>query len=218
MRRSSASLTHANACAALILLACCPSAAALNPTFDIDQYAHNAWTFRDGFFKSSILSIAQTPDGYLWLATTGGLQRFDGVRSVPWQPPGAERLPDAYASQLLVARDGRLWIATARGLASWKDGKLTQYPEFDGQVAGPLLEDREGTLWVGRYGAGKLCEIHGGETRCYGEDGSFGPGPDCLYEDSAGHLWVGGLAMCGDESLALPNSTGCLIRSFPSTR
>lgn len=36
-----------------ILLACCPRASALNPSLDIDQYAHTAWTVRDGlaFFR-----------------------------------------------------------------------------------------------------------------------------------------------------------------------
>ena len=51
------------------------------------------------------------------------------------------------------ARDGRLWIGTYNGLASWKDGKLTHYPELDGQVIEALLEDREGTIWVRRVGA-----------------------------------------------------------------
>ena len=100
----------------------------LNPSLDISQYAHTAWTIRDGFFKGIIYSIAQTPDGYLWLGTEFGLLRFDGVRSVPWQPPAGEHLPSSYIRSLLAARDGRLWIGTSEGLASWKDGKLTQLP------------------------------------------------------------------------------------------
>ena len=64
-----------------ILLACCPCASALNPSLEINQYAHTAWTVRDGFFKGSIISIVQTPDGYLWLGTEFGLLRFDGVRA-----------------------------------------------------------------------------------------------------------------------------------------
>jgi ligand-binding sensor domain-containing protein len=55
--------------AILILLACWRCAYALNPSLDISHYAHTAWRVRDGFFKSSIRFIAQTPDGYLWLAT-----------------------------------------------------------------------------------------------------------------------------------------------------
>jgi hypothetical protein len=49
-----------------ILLVCCPCASALNPSLDINQYAHTAWTIRDGFFSSPIQTIAQTPDGYSW--------------------------------------------------------------------------------------------------------------------------------------------------------
>src|ERR1700686_4605415 len=74
-------------------MACCPCASALNPSLDINQYAHTAWMIGDGFFKSAISSIAQTPDGYLWLGTESGLLRFDGVRTVPWQPPAGEHSP-----------------------------------------------------------------------------------------------------------------------------
>jgi len=59
---------------------------ALDPSLDVSQYAHTAWKIRDGFPKGIIQSIAQTPDGYLWLGTEFGLLRFDGVRSIPWQP------------------------------------------------------------------------------------------------------------------------------------
>ena len=99
----------------LILLVCWRSAFALNPSLDINQYAHTAWTVRDGFFKGIINAIAQTPDGYLWLGTDFGLLHFDGVRSVPWQPPSGEQLPSELITSLLAARDGRLWIGTMKG-------------------------------------------------------------------------------------------------------
>lgn len=76
-----------------ILLACCPNASALDPSLDVNQFAHTAWKFRDGFVKGMVTSVAQTLDGYLWLGTEFGLLRFDGVRSVSWRPPGDERLP-----------------------------------------------------------------------------------------------------------------------------
>jgi len=94
--------------AILGILAVCPSAFALNPPLDISQYAHTAWKVRNGFSRGAISSIAQTPDGYLWLGTAFGLLRFDGVQTVPWQPPAGEQLPSNYIRNLLVARDGTL--------------------------------------------------------------------------------------------------------------
>src|SRR5678816_578826 len=101
--------------ACCMLLACWSGAFALNPTLDVSQYAHTAWRVSDGFSKGVIFAIAQTPDGYLWLGTEFGLLRFDGVRTVVWQPPPGERLPSSDIRNLRVARDGRLWIGTALG-------------------------------------------------------------------------------------------------------
>jgi len=79
---------------------------------------------------------------YLWLGTEFGLFRFDGVRSVPWDAPAGDHLPGNFIDSLLAARDGRLWIGATEGLASWKDGKLTHYPELAGQSISALVEDR----------------------------------------------------------------------------
>src|SRR6185503_14927721 len=78
---------------AFMLLAWCPSAFALNPSLDVSQYAHTSWKIRDGFPKGQTTSIAQTPDGYLWLGTEFGLVRFDGIKNVLWQPPPDQQLP-----------------------------------------------------------------------------------------------------------------------------
>jgi signal transduction histidine kinase/ligand-binding sensor domain-containing protein len=177
----------------LILLACCRCACALNPSLDVNQYAHIAWKIRDGFAKGSILSIAQTPDGYLWVGTAFGLSRFDGVQNVPWEPPPNQHLPSSVISRLVAARDGTLWIGTFNGLASWKNGKLIQYSEFGGLQIRALVEDHEGSIWAGTNGPadGKLCEIRNGSARCYPEMGGVGHGVFGLHEDGRGNLWAG---------------------------
>ena len=183
---------------AVILLVVCPDAAALDPSLDLTQYIHTAWTARDGL-RGSVRSIVQTPDGYLWLGTEFGLVRFDGVQFVSWSPPPGQHLPSNNIGSLLASRDGALWIGTLEGLASWKDGRLTQYPEIEGGALA-LIEDHEGTVWAGA--ASRLCSIRRGKTECQGINSSLGTGlyylygnrgtsVISLYEDSDHRLWAG---------------------------
>ena len=181
-----------------ILLASSVRALALDPSLDVNQYAHTSWKIREGFATGTIHEIVQTPDGYLWLATESGLLRFDGVRTVPWLPPSGESLPSNDIRGLLAGRDGTLWLGTAKGLVSWKDGKLTQYPELAGRDVGTLFEDHEGTVWAagtnweaGFSAPAQLCAIKGRNIHCYGSDGTFGFGVTDAYEDSRGNLWLG---------------------------
>src|SRR5215472_3079844 len=133
---------------AFVLLAA-PCTLALNPALDISQYAHKVWRNSEGFGQGAIHSIAQTPDGYLWLGTEFGLFRFDGVKKTRF--PHEQELPSTRINKLLVARDGMLWIGTTKGLASWNGVELTRYPEFDGQSVFALLEDRTGVVWASGF-------------------------------------------------------------------
>ena len=141
---------------------------------------------------SQIQTIAQTPDGYLWLGTEFGFFRFDGVQKVLWSPPVGEHLPSANVMKLLAARDGRLWIGTRAGLASWKDNRLVRYSDIPEQPVAALAEDGDGTLWVGTWisPAGRLCAIRTGTVQCYGQDGTLGWGVLSLFEEN-GNLWAG---------------------------
>jgi signal transduction histidine kinase/ligand-binding sensor domain-containing protein len=182
----------------LALLICCRYGWALNPSLDISQYAHTSWKISEAFGEGTIWAIAQTPDGYLWLSMESGLRRFDGVRTVLWQPPAGEHLLTKGMRNLISARDGTLWIGTGKELVSWKDGKLTHYPELDGHDITALLEDREGTIWAagkiweaGPAQPGKVCTIKSGRVQCFGSDGRFGFAVTGIHEDSRGTLWLG---------------------------
>jgi hypothetical protein len=162
----------------------------LDPSLDVSQYAHTTWKVRDGFVKGVLTSLAQTPDGYVWVGTESGLYRFDGVRALLWQPPAGQQLPGEIVSNLLTAQDGTLWIGTANGLARWKDGTLTQVPEMAHQIVTSLLQARDGTVWITAYAGsptGKLCDIRSGVVHCE----TLAAVMKALYEDSKGAIWVG---------------------------
>jgi len=184
------------ALSALQLLVWSPPALALDPSLNVGQFAHTAWTPRDGTLQGGANTIVQTLDGYLWLGTDLGLVRFDGVRMVPWIPPAGQELPSSVISSLAAGRDGSLWIGTANGLVSWKDGKLREHPAIGKHLVNVVYEDRHGTVWAGtsQSPTAKLCAIRDDGTTCVGDDGSLGDQVTSLCEDAAGQLWVGTIA------------------------
>jgi signal transduction histidine kinase/ligand-binding sensor domain-containing protein len=185
-------------CGALLaLLAKCPGVLAAEVLADLIQYPHTAWTATDGL-HGRVLSIAQTSDGYLWLATENGLTRFDGVRFVASEAGAGPPLPSGEIYSLLASRDGTLWIGTLNGLVGWHKGKVIQYPELTGKAVVSLLEDHTGTLWAG--GPGELCAIRQRTTQCSPVEGGgdravlFGDRGNVvysLYEDTKRRLWAG---------------------------
>src|SRR5580765_6862829 len=72
------------------------------------QLTFDTWTTENGLPQNSVNDILQTRDGYLWLATFGGLVRFDGVRFVIFDrsTPGIE---SQRVRALYQDRSGVLW-------------------------------------------------------------------------------------------------------------
>jgi ligand-binding sensor domain-containing protein/signal transduction histidine kinase len=114
------------------------------------QYVIRSWGTDAGLPQNSVNAIAQTPEGYLWLATQGGLARFDGVR---FKVFGLEEgLPSVSVRALLVDRAGELWIGTGGGLCRWRGGRFEKFTSRDGLAAdsiSSLALDGNGRLWVG---------------------------------------------------------------------
>ena len=71
-------------CTAAVLL-WPPPVHALDPSLNISQYAHVAWTFRNCFSNGGVYAIAQTPDGPLagHLVRCRSLRRRLHIRSSP---------------------------------------------------------------------------------------------------------------------------------------
>src|SRR5262245_61391004 len=92
----------------LASLACAAPEAGVEPA----SYVSRVWRTQDGLPESRIRALAQTPDGYLWVGTPGGLARFDGVRFVVYSRFNTPEITDENIRALAVSRDGSLWIAT----------------------------------------------------------------------------------------------------------
>ena len=126
------------------------SSAALAQDQGLANYALRTWTQRDGLPGTDVRSIAQTPDGYLWLATDGGLVRFDGVRFIPFtSPPSA---PAPIGDAVCVAADGTLWVGLNQGgVITIRQGEATYRPPGNGLLQGhvrSIMRSRDGVMWV----------------------------------------------------------------------
>ena len=90
------------------------------------DYLVEAWATDSGLPHSSVTSLAQTPDGYLWIGTLhGGLARFDGERFVNFHPGNTPALKSIEIQKLLVDKQGTLWISVVEGiLISYRDGRF----------------------------------------------------------------------------------------------
>ena len=182
---------------ALLLWLCVASLSStwgLNPSSRIAQYGHTAWRLSDGMFDGTPGPVAQTPDGYLWIGTSSGLLRFDGVRFVPWEGVGGVKLPHGGIHALFTAKDGSLWLGAGASLSHLKNGVLFNY---DSSVAlvDSIVEDDGGTIWVSRVDlvvGGALCKVSGLTLDCPGPSSSFPfPTGGPTAADHRGNLWVG---------------------------
>src|SRR5436305_1653565 len=107
----------------LLLLFFFPTLAkAIDPSMRMTQYVHRAWHTEEGLPQISAMCLAQTPDGYLWIGTSNGLARFDGVRFTVFTQANTPQLWDNAITALLVDRGGTLWIGTPHGVNLFRRG------------------------------------------------------------------------------------------------
>jgi signal transduction histidine kinase/ligand-binding sensor domain-containing protein/ActR/RegA family two-component response regulator len=135
----------------LLIIVCGGTALGLDPGRAIAQYGHDVWQIEDGLPQNGVRDIAQTPDGYLWIATLEGLVRFDGARFTVFDKGNTPALKDNSINALEVAGDGSLWLTTSGGLTHLRDGRFTTYTDADGLSSNKLYAMQfgpDGSLWI----------------------------------------------------------------------
>ncbi len=167
-------------------------------------------TMRDGLSQSTVEGILQDSQGYLWLATESGLDRYDGRSFRVYRRERGNN--HALASDYIwtIAEDSRsdLWLATVGGgVARW-ERRTDQFQLFrhdpsradslaSDQVR-TLLIDADGAIWAGTLDRGldRLDPLTGtarhfrhseGDPHSLPSDAVF-----ALYRDRGGRIWVGG--------------------------
>ena len=176
---------------ALLVLALSERGAFAGPVTQVANFHHRKWTSENGL--GAVFDIQQSPDGYLWLTTSRGVLRFDGVRFQPVGEATYGAVDSNDIDSVFLPSSGGLWLTTtSAGLLFWKDGRLTAFPDrrcTPTRKMGRLVQDSDGALWVQATAGlfrlrGSVCEQIGANE---GYPGGFAAG---ILLDSGGTLWV----------------------------
>jgi ligand-binding sensor domain-containing protein/signal transduction histidine kinase len=113
-----------------------------------------------GLSSTSVYAFAQTEEGFLWIGTQNGLNRFDGYnfKIFNYVPGDAGSLANNWVKALITDKAGNLWVGTSNGLSRYNNASET-FTTFlaekhnDNTLAANniwgLYEDRDGVIWIG---------------------------------------------------------------------
>lgn len=114
------------------------------------------FNIEEGLAGNIALCIVQDQDGFMWIGTSDGLNKYDGYNFTTYQydPQDSFSLSSSRINDILVDNDnGNLWLATANGLNYYQkdENQFIEYdpPAFEIRNVACLTKDRNGRLWLG---------------------------------------------------------------------
>jgi signal transduction histidine kinase/ligand-binding sensor domain-containing protein len=167
--------------------------------------------------RAPVTALLESSAGGVWAAFEGmGVVRLFENKST-WLSR-REGLPSHFIRALHEDKAGTLWIGTAGGLCSWREGKLFAFTQENGLVnetISQILEDDAGNLWLGSYGGimrvgrGDLQAVAEGRKRSL-QLSAFGRGEGMLSEECLGGFSPAGLRS-KDGKLWFPTAKGLVM-------
>jgi diguanylate cyclase (GGDEF)-like protein len=141
---------------------------ALDSAKSINDFIHETWSVDDGLPQSTVRSIAQTRDGYIWFATHEGAARFDGKNFSVFNEANTKELRGSGIAALRGTRDGSLYLGLRDGgLVRYLGGRFEAVLPVGGlpkESVSVIEEDQSGTLWIGTSGGG-LAKFSAAENK-----------------------------------------------------
>jgi ligand-binding sensor domain-containing protein/signal transduction histidine kinase len=120
-----------------------------------ERLPFRTYTTADGLSGDAVRDLLQDSRGFLWIATSSGLSRFDG--QVFRNYDTAEGLPSTRVFSVLETRSGKIWVLTAEGIARLDPEPRAGQPPFrpeplpygiKGSAVGCLVQERSGRFWI----------------------------------------------------------------------
>src|SRR5688572_12320151 len=123
-------------------------------------------TTNEGLSHSTVTSIIQDDQGFIWFATQDGLNKFDGktLRVYKNDPSNPKSISHNFIQELFKDREGNIWIGSNEGGLIFFDRKTDSFTSWEdiskdtSKISSPRVDainqDREGNLWIGTYGGG----------------------------------------------------------------
>jgi ligand-binding sensor domain-containing protein len=124
------------------------------------EYRLKNYTTKDGLSSNSITATIKDRDGFLWIATTNGLNRFDGnAFDVFYNRPGdRQSLASNQVQALCIDGQQRLWAGSVGGISLYhpqQQNFSNYYPDSSNGKCGrwfcALAAADDGQLWVGTW-------------------------------------------------------------------
>jgi ligand-binding sensor domain-containing protein len=179
------------------------------------QYAFTHFSTANGLVSNSVFNIVQDKQGYIWLATVDGLQRYDGNRFLTFRHSSADphSIPADYIVQLTMDKEGNLWLYAGQkiGFFDTKKFSFTAVP-IEGEDASHPFDIRfygnAANGYMALYAHDKGIFIYDPDSKTFKQKISFKLSEkQHLYEiesvDSGHNFWIaayGGLLVYNDET------------------
>jgi signal transduction histidine kinase/ligand-binding sensor domain-containing protein len=151
------------------------------------------WLSDDGLPNNDVTSLAQTTDGYLWVATPSRLTRFDGVHFDEFRHSQFVTGNNIRMTVIVAGRDGSLWVPIDRGPVVRLHAGVAEVVTNDlpNLVVEDAVEDGDGALWIS-YRGGPIRKVKDGRvfqfTASQGLPATFA---GCFFtRDRDGRLWL----------------------------
>jgi ligand-binding sensor domain-containing protein len=117
-----------------------------------DRVVKQSWKTEHGLPQSTVTSIEQSSDGYIWVGTFGGVARFDGVRFTVFDAGNTPGIYNNRVMALLEDRERTMWVGTEGGLSRRERGRwstLTTANQLPSENITSLAQDADGVVWAG---------------------------------------------------------------------
>ena len=153
-----------------------------------------------GLSSSRITGIAKDEDGFVWISTQYGLNRYDGSTVKVYNKQNSN-IPTNDIAGLYLDSKNRLWLTSyGKGLILYEKEK-DKFIVYKNSVENPnsiisnrtnnVIEDSSGNLWIGTEKGLSLFNLDKNEFYNYTFSESNPINVTSLYEDSQRRLWIG---------------------------